>query len=270
MLEASIEELYRIAQAAWPDVQLLPATFIRHVAERIPAAQPILPSIKQVYASDLYLACACLQGNHRALVLLDEHYLQPIPAFIVGSKSGPVSVDEISQMLREKLLVATPTRRAKLADYGGRGTLTAWIRVAAMRVATDLHRQSHPLRAETAEQLAAQVMQTSPSPELACIKSRYQSTLIDALRVALSSLSDEENNLIWLYYLNEQSMEAIARLFGVNRSTIKRRIDDVRGRLLQHTKRYLRQHLHISSAEFHSLVKLLLSQLDLTVAATGS
>src|SRR5262249_27085192 len=54
---------------------------------------------------------------------------------------GAASIlDEVKQVVRERLLVGTSGRGARITDYAGEGTLLTWVRVVALRAAATIRR----------------------------------------------------------------------------------------------------------------------------------
>lgn len=266
-LEPLLQNVVQAGQSAWPDVDLAPPVFIQWVAQRISSTEPLHESLEGLHFKDLYLACACIHGLTKALIVFEKQYLTQVPAMVGRLDASRAFAEDVCDLLREKLLVKTPTAVGKLAEYSGRGALLNWLRVAAMRAAIDLWRKSHPGTTNLEDSADEQILRNEVSPEILYIKARYQGLLKDAFFSALSVLSDEQHNLIRLYYADGLSMEHIGALFRVNRSTIERRLDAAHASLLAEIKRQLRRQLRLSSAEFKSLVTLLLSQLDLARSA---
>ena len=64
------EELYGQAQRSWPDVHVPKDVFRSYVAARA-GASAITPEA----AAGLYVACACVRGDPRALRAFEEHYV---------------------------------------------------------------------------------------------------------------------------------------------------------------------------------------------------
>ena len=123
-----IREAWRAAREQWPEIDVPEDDFASYVLERVEDSHAS-PSW-----SDLYLACACARRDPQALRAFDAVLFPQIePALARVARS--VSSDEVRQILRDKLFVAEPGKRPKIADYSGRGALRTWLRITAMRVA---------------------------------------------------------------------------------------------------------------------------------------
>src|SRR4051812_38415602 len=84
-LERLLAPAFETARARWPDVTVTAAQFMRHVAERLPAAgtgPPVEQVLEELHLSDLYLACACTLGVPRAADAFERDYLTKIPSIL--------------------------------------------------------------------------------------------------------------------------------------------------------------------------------------------
>ncbi len=119
-LEALLHQHVEAARAAWPTLQLTSESFVRH----LPAgkAEEVL---RLIHGADLYLACACGTGERAALLAFEQHLLRDIPGQL-GALS-PSMVEEVMQLLRERLLVGSEQAPPKNGSYGGRGPLLTWV-----------------------------------------------------------------------------------------------------------------------------------------------
>jgi RNA polymerase sigma-70 factor, ECF subfamily len=161
-------------------------------------------------------------------------------------------------------LVAPPGGVPRIAEYAGRGTLLGWLRVAAIRLAIDLLRQSGATPPAKEDQLLDQI--GGGDPELDVIKERYRDEVNAALRDAFSSLSAEQRNLLRLAYRDGRSIDEIGSLLGAHRSTAARWIAEARDTILQAAQEKLAGRLRLTPAELESLIRLLRSQLHLSVS----
>src|SRR5262245_22986013 len=105
-LEQRLTSLWESGRSAWPGLELPAPVWVRHLAAHLPAEEDAEGFLASVHASDLYLACACALGDPAALVAFDRSILSQVPSFLSRVDSSPAFVDELRQLLREKLLVA--------------------------------------------------------------------------------------------------------------------------------------------------------------------
>jgi len=175
---------------------------------------------------------------------------------------SPGFVDEVRQSLREKLLVSRSGMPPRIAEYSGRGALANWVRVAALRAAVDLRRRDNEPAAAKQED---DVVAAAAAPDLLYLKERYGKEFQAAVSTAFTSLDDEQCNLLRLQHVDGLRTAQIAALFHVDRSTIKRQLASCRAKLLDETRRILRERLGMSPTEFQSVARLVQSQLHLSV-----
>jgi RNA polymerase sigma-70 factor (ECF subfamily) len=256
-LDEALERAWRAARAAWPALSVDEDGFARHLAARLDGEEP-LRALAQVHAADLYLACACAAGDRIAVAAFDERFRGRFALYLSRIDAAPAFVDEVRQILRERLLVG----ERKIGDYTGRGALESWLRVAAIRTALTLRRaQRNSVPADD----AAHVMSPTSDPELNYIKVRYRQEFAEAFSGALAQLSTRQRNVLRLYFLDGLTLEKIGVLHKVNRSTVLRWIAASQEALLDEMRRRLRDRLQITASEFDSLMGLVQSQLDVSL-----
>jgi RNA polymerase sigma-70 factor (ECF subfamily) len=213
----AVRELARTGSLAHPELTLDPATFARFIAAR--AATPA--EIAALVGPDLYLACACAEGDARALAIFEARHLALVPAFLARQRLARDVVDEVKQRTRDRLFVADGDRPPKITEYAGRGALDAWLRVLVVRVSANLRRQS---RDHDALDEVVQAAAAGASPEHQLLRARTTQAFELALRDAFTSLSSEERALFRLQFGKGLTLDAIALVLGVHRATVARRV----------------------------------------------
>jgi RNA polymerase sigma-70 factor (ECF subfamily) len=262
-LEAALARLLAEGRAAWKDAAIDASTYVRYVAERAPGSTPA--HLERLQAADLYLACACAAGDAGSLAALDRRYLAPLPQILARKGTALDLAEEVVQALRERLFVGTPGARARIVDYDGRGSLAGWVRVAAIRAASNA-RRDEARRADLTD-AAGPALMTVIDPELALIKRRYGLAFQAALHDAFAALAEEERNVLRLHFLDGLNLDAIARALGMSRATAGRRMISGRAQVLEETLRLLGERLPASPAELQSLLEIVRSKLDLSLGA---
>jgi RNA polymerase sigma-70 factor (ECF subfamily) len=238
----------RDAATAWPSIHLNAGVFEAHVRAR---GEP-----EELELEDLYLACACLHGDARALQLFDAQVLPRIDAVVRRYDASDTFVDEVRQTLREKLFLPPP----RIAEYQGQGPLVAWLRAAAARTALNLMRPEK--RAALVETDALEVLPfAAPDPDLQLLRGRHRSTFRAAFQKALEALPVRERTALKLNALDGVSLEKIGAMYGKDKSTVSRWLAHAQDTLLEETKANLKAALGLESAEVESLVAALKSQL---------
>jgi RNA polymerase sigma-70 factor, ECF subfamily len=258
---AKLDAMVAAGREAWPDVELAPDVFAAHLEKRLAGVADREATLDKLRAADLYLACACAHGEPNALRAFESHHLQIAVRAVsrFGDPNG-FAADAI-QELRERLLVGTPPR---IAEYAATGSLEAWVKVAAVRVAINLRekenvRAGEPDRAE--ESLAA-----VRDPELDLIKARYRGDFTAALRAAFAELDVDDRAIMRFYLIDHLNIAQIGALYGKSRATIGRRVVAIREQVLENTRKQLKTRLSLATEEIDSLIALLRSQVDLSLS----
>ena len=246
------------ARAAWPEVEVEVQTFVDYLAERA------TPGVDALHAEDLYLACACAQGNTAAIAALDMHFVAGV-APSLARLGDETFIGEVKQLLRHKLLVPEPGARAKIMDYRGQGPLAAWLRVAAARIALNLHRRGAHDRPLAAEPERIDLPDLAADPELEILRVRYAPAFRAAFEEAVRSLEPKDRNLLRLHFVDNLNVDKVGSFYRVHRATAARWIVTVRERLLEEVRSRLREKLGLSDSEFDSMMNVVRSQLDLSL-----
>jgi RNA polymerase sigma-70 factor (ECF subfamily) len=253
--------LLTAGKAAWPGVEVDPRRFAEHLGARLPeGGDP-----DALHAADLYLACAVELGDPRALSAFASRYLAEIPLYLAGVEHEAAAVAEVRQMVAERLLVAPPGGRPRIAEYSGRGSLASWLRVATLRVASNRRRgeRAHAdLDAVPEADLLPRV-----DPELAIVRARYRPAFDEALRAAFAGLAPRERTLLRMHYLDGLSLDRIASLYDVHRATVARWLAAARDGLFERTAAHLGERLRLPAAELESLLAVIRSGLDLSLGS---
>ncbi len=252
--------LFEEGRAAWPEVELSLQDFSDHMARGLgPAGE-----LTGLHAADLYLACGAALGLVPAVFAFERAVLSQVPKFLARMKPSEVEIDEIRQTLREKLLMARPEGPPRIADYAGRGPLVAWVRVTALREALLQRRRQEGEPPAKDDMLAA--LPAAGEPELDHIRERCKDAFADAFRQAVSELTIEQRNLLRMYFADELGSAQIAATFQVNRSTVVRWLQTAREALRDGTRRILRERLRLSESDMQSMVGLVYSRVDVSIA----
>ena len=213
-------QAYEAGRSAWPAVTL---GFDRFVAHAVEVAFPLPPAggdLDAANAADLFLACACGDGDRPAIEALEDRYMGPTRASLKRIDTRPEFIDDVMQELRSKLLLPPEPR---VLRYGGRGPLLAWIRVAASRIAIDLLRA---VRDDVQRELRDPdaLERVDFGPEVQLLRAAYRESFQDAVAAALAGLTPKDRNLLRRHLIARMTLEEIAGPYGVHPATIARRL----------------------------------------------
>ncbi|HKE18329.1 MAG TPA: sigma-70 family RNA polymerase sigma factor [Kofleriaceae bacterium] len=253
------------AHARWPPDWLADEVFVAHLRARIAADDDAAAALSRLAVADLYLACACARGVEPAVESFTRTILREVDVHVASFDRSAAFADEVRQDLAARLLVAVPGARPRLDDYAGSAPLSAWVRVAAIRTALNLRRRK-AFSTEVADDRAVAQQAASGDVEVEHIRRMYQAPFETAIGKALGGLSTRDRTLLRLRMVEGVEVEAIATMYGVHRTTVTRWIGACRERLLDETRRILRDDFGLALAEIDSLAGLVRSQLHVSVA----
>jgi RNA polymerase sigma-70 factor (ECF subfamily) len=255
-LETRLQTILRSARASWVAISVDDAIFIDYLIARWPEDASLADWLDMAHANDLYLACACAQADPAALAAFDRVHLVPVAAYLASSHPNAAFVDDVRQLLRERLFVG---QSVKIVDYSGHGPLGGWVRVLAVRAAISLRRR----RGERVPDIGRHAM-PALDPELSYLAELYRAEVEEALRRAFAQLDDAARALLRMHFLDLLTLDELARIENVHRATIARRIAVARRAILAETHHQLRERLAVSTEELQSLVRLVRSQLNVS------
>lgn len=261
-LETLLREILEAGRVAWPSVTLAPESFVRHLARHLPG-EGGAEVLRQLHGADLYLACACAAGERQALLVFERHVLQKVPARL--GQLAESTLDEVLQVMRQRLLLGRGDSPPRIADYSGRGPLLAWVRIIGVRIAGELASQEgrQVLFDEPPETLARMLAPDDPEREL--LKADSRQALVSALRAALAVMPERERAMLRLHHIHGLTMDRLATMYGEPRSSIARRVMQARERLLKLTRGELAARWQLEGSELESLLGLVRSRLELSL-----
>jgi RNA polymerase sigma-70 factor (ECF subfamily) len=145
--------------------------------------------------------------------------------------------------------------------------LKTWLRVVIKRCGLNLERSSNNSeRQYENDQLEDKLISVGTDPELDYLKLRYAHEFKRAFRAALQQLEARDTLVLKMHVCEGARTGEIARFFGVNRVTVIRWMNGIRQGLLASTQRHLEQELRLSRAEFESIVRLVITSLNVTLS----
>jgi RNA polymerase sigma-70 factor (ECF subfamily) len=215
-----------------------------------------------VFDEDLDLAEACARGESTALEAFEQRFGADLDRAVAKSPTLGVSADEFRQLVREKLFVGREGRAARIAGYQGKGPLRAWVRVTATRLVVDLARKRPSEVPRTDEELARR-LPPADDPELEHLRHAYGSALPDAFEEALQNLTARQRNLLRQRFLHELTVERMAAMYDVHRSTMFEWLGKARTDLFALVQSALAE--RIGDQQLASVVAVLGSKLDMSV-----
>jgi RNA polymerase sigma-70 factor (ECF subfamily) len=213
------------------------------------------------HGEDLELARAVARGEPDAVKRFDREVAGEIAAAVRKVDRDPAFVDEITQRVRVRLLVADGDDPPRIGAYRGTGPLRAWVAITALRVALNAKRDAPP-----AGDVLADVVDREPDPELRHLKTLYRAEYREALTGAIAALGDRERALLRLRFVSGLELAQIGKLYKVHESTASRWIAAAVEAVGTGARERLVHKLAITDATADSVARLVASQLDLSIA----
>jgi RNA polymerase sigma-70 factor (ECF subfamily) len=121
-------------------------------------------------------------------------------------------------------------------------------------------------RAELDGRMLREAVGSAVDPESAYLKQLYGPAFEKAFRDALAELPPEEGTLLRLHLGEKLPLGALAAMHGWSKPTASRRLAAAREALLTRTRDLLHARLKLSESEFESVLRLVRSELDVTLS----
>jgi RNA polymerase sigma-70 factor (ECF subfamily) len=240
--------------------------FVRAIASRLHPDLPAIEALEAMHTDDLYLACGCAAGAPAALAGFEQRCAAAIERAIAATGASLAERADLGQVVRQRLLVPpadgdTP----RIATYSARGPLPAWVRVVATReTARMLPRVRRDVSADEDE--LAGLIGVGDDPEVGYLKRLYRDEFKRAFQAAVEALADRDRLVLRQHLLDGLGIDQLAALHGVHRATTARWIHAAREAVLAGTQRELLQRLRLSRSELASVIRLIRSQLDVSLS----
>jgi RNA polymerase sigma-70 factor (ECF subfamily) len=249
------------ARSAWPGIVVAPEVFVPYVARRLAPDEDPMAALHTAHATDLWLACACAHGDKAAITAFSKGYVEPL--FPLPGDLARLSND-VRQLASVKLLVSEDGGAPRIEEYAGRGDLGSWVSVVALRIALSLLRKK---KREVVfdDDRALLGIANEGDAEVAHLKKHYRVEFAEAFQHALGTLKARDRNVLRQHHVDGLTMDHIARVYGVHRITVVRWIEAARDKLATETRKNLVTRLGIPRAELDSIMRLIRSQVDVSL-----
>jgi len=254
------------ARAAWPDVAVDEDRFARAVAARMPeGTAPTAEAIAALHTDDLWLACACADGDPAALARFEAHCGPTIERAVGSAGAAATEREDLAQIVRQRLLAPPPDGGPpRIATYSAHGSLLSWVRVVATREAIRALPRAHREPAAADDDIA-RLVAPDDDPELGYLKRLYREELKQAFEAAVDTLEDRDRLLLRQHLLDRVGIDALAAQHAVHRATVARWIEAARATVVATTQRELLRRLRLSRSELASVLRLVQSDLDVSL-----
>jgi RNA polymerase sigma-70 factor len=277
-LEAGVRE--------WGDLGLELRDYARRIADtasrdrlRAPdSLEPIGSILSRLALADLYLAAGCALGHDAAWRRFDGSFGSFLSAVVRALARSPRDTEEILAGLYSDLFF--PRRRggveqpSSLARYGGRASLKTWLRSILFTRVQDFYsrRRRSPLSLDQdatasggappsiSEEDRALLARELPEETLA--RRDLVRRVVMALEESVLLLEPEERLAFHAHFVEERTIEEIAKLFRAHRATIGRRLKRARTKIVRTIETRLRLESGAARREFRGAIPDLAKELQ--------
>jgi RNA polymerase sigma-70 factor (ECF subfamily) len=262
-IKAALVHALAEARSKYPSVELPDQDFAQFLGERLRDTDADAAAIASRATNDVYLACACIAGNEKAIAALDSQVFAALPSAMGRLKLNSAAIEEAIQRARTKLLVGKDGQ-GKLVDFSGTGDLRGWVKVIAIR---DALRSARKEKREVSmsDELEAALPTEDLDPDLAYQRRLYRKEFKGSFEAAVDELTPRERTLLRQSIVYNSTVDQISMVYQVRRATAARWIAKAREQLATKTRAHLRKRLSISESQFQSIVRLIESQMDLSM-----
>jgi RNA polymerase sigma-70 factor, ECF subfamily len=219
--------------------------------------------VENLHVADLTLAQSCCLGNAAAIHSFVTTYSPHIESDLLRLRIAKPTVEDLKQDILSKLVTVVPR---KIGSYSGRALLRTWLRAVTTRDAMSLLRK----RGETAtDEKVLQALQDhhdASDPASEFVAKRYAQEFKSAFASAMQTLEASDRTLLRQYYVDSLSLEEIATLHHVHKTTVFRRIETARELLGKRATAAFRELVPINASEMQSIVRGLQSQVMLSLS----
>lgn len=262
----ALHDIFRAAHTQWPSTWINAPRFERHIAERIGAEEEhalVVEQLKSLHAADLYLACACSEGNPDATRAFAETYFDDISLIKRRFPNVSSGADDIRQDLSIKLFVAPAP---KVLQYSGKGELRGWFRAVVVRTMLDLSSAPSAREVSTScDFFECTLDASSGGPEDRLVRETYRTELRAALGTAFERLSHREKNMLRYVFVEHLTLNQIAAIYGMHRATIARWLEAAQSVLAHYLREALAAKLGVSDTQFESILRAAMSGIEITL-----
>jgi RNA polymerase sigma-70 factor, ECF subfamily len=262
--ENRLERLVSEGRASWPRVNLPADRFIPFMAARVPEESSVAAWIESMNVKDLYLACACAQGNDEAVAVFKERFFPEIGHALLQLKQEASFVEDMKQLVYERLFIGSAEKPPKILYYLGAGQLSSWIKVVAFRVAVNSLRDQQKRFIHDDDALF-HPERIAEDGEVKYLKGIYRNEFKAAFKQAFAKLAARERNVLRYQLIDGLNAAQIGLIYHVHRSTVTRWMEKIQHRLLTDTRYLLEKNLGVNQSDLDSIMRMIQSELSVSI-----
>jgi RNA polymerase sigma-70 factor (ECF subfamily) len=267
---AEVEGHFVSSVGLWSEAQ---RPFLAYVAQKLcpqtneeralDSGEALVTNLLAFPLTDLHIAHRCCLADDGAIKEFERYIDAAVPALAERGLTHD-EIDEVLQELRVRLTVPQKGRPARIAQYSGVGTLTRYVRAAAIRLALNYRRDN---KQHSVVSTLQTLVEQSHDPELLRIKEQFLGEFRACLSLAWTELASDQRTLLHYQLHDQLSIDHLAKIYQIHRATAARRLVAARESLVKGTKSALQNRLGIDEVELRSVLRLIQSRLELAVDA---
>jgi len=257
-VDEATRALWERGRTRYPELALDLGAFAAYLRTRLAGE---LADSQRELAEDLFLVSACLAGVPGAAEQFSREHRASLATYVAPVVRGAHAIEELVDVLVAEILVGADGEAPRLATYGGRGPLRAWLRMLAVRRSLNEARDV-ARHARLEHRLFTEAVEATAAPEVTFMKARYGPDFKAAFRDAMGALAAPERALLRLHYGQELPLTELGAMHGWSKATASRRVAAARTAMLEAACALLRQRLRLDAEELESLFRVVRSQLD--------
>ena len=265
VLKDILDEIWRAAQEAWPDFAVGPEEFFWYLGDRLPEGGDILEHLRLIRPADLYLACACVLSTPAAIRGFTDRFDQTVDGALARFAHQGLAVEDAKQKVLERLLMKRGDRPPAISLYGGHGALGGYVRITVVREVLAMIEKAKRTPEVGFDMAIEHLMADEGDLELEALKLHYLGEFKAAFQEAFATLNERERTTLRYYYVSELTVRQIGKIYGVEHTTISRRLAKIRGALLMGTRDRLQAAIGVGNTDFNSIARLVESQLNISL-----
>jgi RNA polymerase sigma-70 factor len=259
-LSTLVERCLATGREKWPDVACADARLRPIVCNRLAAHAP-----DDAHLADVFIAAAACAGDPAAIEWIHRRVAELAPAAVRGIVP-PAERDEVVQRVAVKLVVDDADASGRIASYGARGSLDAWLRAVIVRTALTMRRRLARAAEVTIDESAwLELPFLAESPELAATWRRHAPAFRAAFELAVADLAPRARVVLRQHYVDGLSADELGRIYRAHRVTVYRWIVEARAAVLDRVRRELGARIAASPSEIDSLIRGLRSGFSITL-----
>lgn len=229
------------------------------------AAHPGVPAD----TDDVRLSIACARGDPAALADFDARFSSAIEV-AVRRLGDHDFVQDVAQLVRRRLLMREDGGTPRIAEFGGRGSLTRFVQAVAVRTALKAREQrQRQLGLHDTGDSLLELPSHGDDPELEVVKLRYRAEFKEAFAAALQALEPSLRAAVRQVYGDGLTLAEVGKLYGWSVPTASRRLAAAREALLAGTRAHLAQKLGLDQQGVDSVLRVIESRLSIDALVQG-